>query len=112
MHSRTALSPLKLAVIKKANDNTELFARNRAQGCSDTDTLAAVIRNPKKKVIVGTWGDETEADRCGVLIIRGASSCSDLEAVSGDNMDAIHCSCAEEALAMRQVFGDDAKPLH
>jgi hypothetical protein len=107
---REMLSPQKLAAIMKAEANLQLFARNRAQGLSDTDTLATIIRNPDKKVIVGLWGDNGEPDLCGILIIKGESF--GLEAINSDDIDAIHCTSAEEAIAMRQVFGDDAAPLH
>jgi hypothetical protein len=109
MEMRKKLSPQKLAAIMKADANIQLFARNRAQGRSDADTLALIIRNPEKKVIVGLWGDNGEPDYCGILVIKGESF--GLEAVNTDDIDAIHCTCAEEAIAMRQVFGDDALPF-
>jgi hypothetical protein len=112
MTSTRKFSPQKLMAIKKANKNTDLFARNRAQGVSDTDTLAAIIRNPKKRMIVGVWGDSCEADLCGLLVIKGGAIWSDLDGVSVDDIDAIHCTCAEEAMAMRRVFGDEAQGLH
>jgi hypothetical protein len=108
--TRQKPSPQKLAAIMKANANMQLFARNRALGGSDTDTLAAIIRNPEKKMIVGLFGDNGEPDYCGMLVIKGQSF--GFEDVSGDDIDAIHCKCAEEAIAMRQVFGDDAAPFH
>src|ERR1700716_999965 len=98
MESRKTLSPKKLAANMKAEANIQLFARNRAQGRSDTDTLAAIIRNPEKKVIVGLWDDDGEPDYCGMLVIKGESA--GFDAVNSDDIDAIHCTCAEEAIAM------------
>jgi hypothetical protein len=104
--TREKVSPLKLTAIMKAEANTVQFARGRAQGRSDSDTLAAIIRNPGKKVILGLWSDDGEADYCGITVIKGHSF--DLKAIGSDDIDAIHCACVEEALAMGQVFGDNA----
>jgi hypothetical protein len=104
---RKQLSAEKLSAIKKADCNIELFAHNRARHISDTETVAAIIRNPQKRVIVAVWGDDSEPDYCGYLVIRGQVSSS--EDLDSDDGDAIHCTCIEHAMAMRKVFGDEAE---
>src|SRR4051812_706471 len=101
---RSNLSPLKMAVITKANQNTELFVRNREYGFSDTDTLSMLVCSNKSSILA-VWVDDSEPDLCGMLAIKGKVPHQDLDAVDLDEIDAVHCSCIEEALAIQRVFG-------
>jgi hypothetical protein len=112
VETRQQMPAWKLKAMQKAEENIALFARNRTQGISDADTLAILIANPKTKVFVGLWGDDREPDYCGVRVIKGEAHFAHVGDVEADSVDAIHCSCPEEAEAMRQVFGDDKGRRH
>jgi len=107
LRHRKRLSAEKLSAIEKANRNIELIAQSRARHVSDYETYATIIRNPQKRIIVAVWGDDSEPDFCGYLVIRGQVSSS--EDLDSDDVDAIHCTCIEHAMAMRKVFCDEAE---
>jgi hypothetical protein len=112
MQSREILSPLKMAAVKKANENILKFDRRRSEGACDTDILAEIITNPASKGVVGIWLDDSQPDGLGVRVIKGDAYFDEAFDGKDDRFDAINCRCPEEAEAMRQVFGEDAAPLH
>ena len=81
---------------------------------ADTERLRQLIE--AHEVVFGVWQDADKPNGVDVLLVKG-DAFGDMEAIM-DEMDtarvrltAVRCCEAEEAHAMRKVFGDTAKQL-
>lgn len=108
MRQKKPLSKVKLRAIEKANANLQVFSTNRISGVSDLETLNAIIT--AKKAVAVVWGDDCEPDACGILFIKGSEQ--DFTGLPDGEVSGVHCRSREEAIAMKQVFGDDERPIH
>lgn len=63
----------------------------------------------ENQIVVGVWQDPDEADGVGFLILKGGKLLHDVRS-SGEGRaacaSAIPCTCYEQAVATKQVFGE------
>jgi hypothetical protein len=65
-------------------------------------------------IVIGVWQDPNDADGVGFLVLKGGKLLQDVR-TSGQSRpartSAIPCSCYEQAVAAKQVFGEpDQRP--
>jgi hypothetical protein len=92
----------------------ELARANIALMDGTTDPIKRIIA--VNEIVFAVWPEKRAPDGVGILIVKGTAQLA-RQAAAGPNIwfdvkiGAVPCSCHEEAVAIRNTFGDGEKTL-